>query len=130
STREEGERVESSNQSALIILSFTGSTIGSNYSMKYLDLTLPTAAENLACDEALLDWCEEEQGMETLRVWEAREYFVVLGYANKAEIEVNVKACRARRIPIFRRCSGGGVGPQRARWPEQSPVLMTEPGEA
>ena len=27
--------------------------------MKYLDLTLSTPAENLACDEALLDFCEE-----------------------------------------------------------------------
>ena len=26
--------------------------------MKYLDLTLPTPEANLACDEALLDWCD------------------------------------------------------------------------
>src|SRR5438477_9546401 len=98
--------------------------------MKYLDLTLPTAAENLACDEALLDWCEEEQGMETLRVWEAREYFVVLGYANKAEIEVNVKACRERRIPIFRRCSGGGAVLQGPGCLNYSLVMRTERADA
>src|SRR5512136_2851887 len=78
--------------------------------MKYLDLTLPTPAENLACDEALLDWCEEERGAdEVLRVWEPSDYFVVVGYANKVATEANVSACRAKGIPIHRRCSGGGT---------------------
>ena len=77
--------------------------------MKYLDLTLPTAAENLACDEALLDFCEESGGPEILRVWEPAQYFVVVGYANKVELEVNVENCRAKQIPILRRCTGGGA---------------------
>ena len=76
--------------------------------MKLLDLTLATPAENLACDEALLDWAEAGSG-EVLRFWESREHFVVVGYANKVETEVNVAACTARKIPIFRRCSGGGT---------------------
>src|SRR5271167_2847545 len=77
--------------------------------MKHLDLTLPSPAENLACDEALLDWCEENGGEEILRFWESPETFVVVGYANKIAAEVNVENCRAKRIPIFRRCSGGGT---------------------
>ena len=77
--------------------------------MKLLDLTLATPADNLACDEALLNWCESGDGGETLRFWEPREHFVVVGYANKVEREVNVAACRANEIPIFRRCSGGGT---------------------
>jgi lipoate-protein ligase A len=77
--------------------------------MKHLDLTLPTPAENLACDEALLDWREENGGEEILRFWESRETFVVVGYANKIATEVNVENCRAKQIPIFRRCSGGGT---------------------
>jgi lipoate-protein ligase A len=77
--------------------------------MQILDLTLPTPAENLACDEALLDACEENGGDEILRFWEARETFVVVGYANKIATEVNVENCRAKQIPIFRRCSGGGT---------------------
>jgi lipoate-protein ligase A len=77
--------------------------------MKLLDLTLPTPAENLACDEALLDWREEEHGDEILRFWESPEPFVVVGYANKIASEVNVPACEAKSIPIFRRCSGGGT---------------------
>jgi lipoate-protein ligase A len=78
--------------------------------MRHLDLTLPTPAENLACDEALLDWCEgggAEEGV--LRFWEPCQHFVVLGYANKAGAELDVEACRSRQIPILRRCSGGGA---------------------
>jgi lipoate-protein ligase A len=77
--------------------------------MKYLDLTLLTPEENLACDEALLDWCDSGSGPEVLRFWEAREYFVVVGYSNHVAREVNVAACRKRGIPILRRCTGGGT---------------------
>lgn len=76
--------------------------------MHCLDLTLDSPAANLALDEALLDGCEEG-GAEVLRFWESPEYFVVVGYANKVESEVNVSECRARNVPIFRRCSGGGT---------------------
>ena len=77
--------------------------------MKLLDLTLLSPAENLACDEALLDVAEAGDGGEVLRFWESRESFVVVGYANKVAAEVNVAACEARGIPILRRCSGGGT---------------------
>lgn len=77
--------------------------------MKYLDRPLPTPEANLACDEALLDWCEDGESDEILRVWEPAEHFVVLGYANCAAAEVNLEACRARQIPVLRRCSGGGT---------------------
>ncbi|MGH7993387.1 MAG: lipoyl protein ligase domain-containing protein, partial [Limisphaerales bacterium] len=66
--------------------------------MKLLDLTLASPAENLACDEALLNWSEAAGG-EILRFWEPREYFVVVGYANRVETEVNVAACQAHGIP-------------------------------
>jgi lipoate-protein ligase A len=77
--------------------------------MKHLDLTLPSPAENLACEEALLDAYDENGGEEVLRFWEARETFAVVGYANKIATEVNVAACVAKDVPIFRRCSGGGT---------------------
>ncbi len=77
--------------------------------MRHLDLTFPSPAENLACDEALLDWCESGKGAECLRFWESPVSFVVVGYANKVAIEVNIAACEARKIPILRRCSGGGT---------------------
>lgn len=77
--------------------------------MKFCDLTLPTAEENLACDEALLELCEMGACDEVLRFWEPNQYFVVLGYANRAETEVNLEFCRKQTIPLIRRCSGGGT---------------------
>lgn len=77
--------------------------------MKWFNLNLPAPAAQLAGDEALLDWCEAGLGEETLLFWEPRETFVVVGYANKVATEVNVAACAAKGIPIFRRCSGGGT---------------------
>jgi len=77
--------------------------------MNLLDLTFPTPNENLACDEALLDSCDAGDGPAVLRFWEPRQYFVVVGFSNRVEHEVNVAACRERGIPILRRCSGGGT---------------------
>lgn len=77
--------------------------------MKSLDLTLPTPAENLACDEALLEAAEHGTGDEILRFWESTTHFVAVGYADKISTEVNHAACLARGIPILRRCSGGGT---------------------
>jgi lipoate---protein ligase len=77
--------------------------------MTLLDLTFPTPAENLACDEALLDFFEDNGGDGALRFWGAENYFVVVGYANHVQKEVNVAACEGENVPIFRRCSGGGT---------------------
>lgn len=77
--------------------------------MKWIDLTLPSPEENLACDEALLDHCEEGAEGGILRFWEPTAYFVVLGYSNRWSTEVDASACAERGIPIFRRCSGGGT---------------------
>jgi lipoate-protein ligase A len=77
--------------------------------MTRLDLPPLPPAEQLAADETILDWCEAGHGGETLIFWEPRETFVVVGYANKVATEVNVAACGAKGIPIFRRCSGGGT---------------------
>jgi lipoate-protein ligase A len=95
--------------------------------IRYCDLTLPTPEENLACDEALLDWAEENRSAAgsaaartdntkalqstsgILRFWEPTRYFVVLGYANRLTTEVNTAFCRQNTIPIFRRCTGGGT---------------------
>ncbi|HOX58869.1 MAG TPA: lipoate--protein ligase family protein [Candidatus Paceibacterota bacterium] len=77
--------------------------------MKLCDLTLATPEENLACDEVLLNLCEAGESDELLRLWALPEYFVVLGYANKAATEVNLPYCHKHTIPVLRRCSGGGA---------------------
>jgi len=87
-------------------------TIGSSddaRQMKCLDLTLRTPAENLACDEGLLDFCEDGCGHEILRFWEPQTHFVVLGHANRVATEVDREACERLGIPVLRRCSGGGT---------------------
>jgi lipoate-protein ligase A len=83
--------------------------------MQRLDLTLPSPQENLALDEALLDWAEEnDANFEVLRWWESPQPFVVVGRSSRVEQEVDVAACAERRLPILRRSSGGAavvVGP-------------------
>jgi lipoate---protein ligase len=78
--------------------------------MKYLDLTLPDPASNLACDEALLELFETTGATEGLfRIWESESHFVVLGHSNRIDSEVNLAACESERISILRRSSGGGT---------------------
>lgn len=77
--------------------------------MKLFDHTFCTPAENLAADEIFLDAAENGDGGELLFFWQPRDIFVVAGYANKITSEVNVENCSAKKIPIFRRCSGGGT---------------------
>jgi lipoate-protein ligase A len=77
--------------------------------VKYLELTWPTPAENLACDEALLLDCEEGGADEVVRFWEPREHFAVLGYSGRTNAEVFLSRCREHRVPVLRRLSGGGA---------------------
>jgi lipoate---protein ligase len=77
--------------------------------VKLCELNLATPEENLACDEVLLDLCEANDADEVLRLWEPAQYFVVVGYANKAASEVNLAYCHANLIPVLRRCTGGGT---------------------
>ena len=90
------------------------------------DLSLPTPAENLACDEALLDLAEEQGGPPVLRFWESSVPFVVLGYANKVAEEVNLDQCRELGVPVLRRCSGGGTVVQGPGCLNYSVVLAME----
>lgn len=97
--------------------------------MLRLSLIPAPPAEQLAADEALLDWCEAGYGDELLLFWEPRETFIVVGYANRVATEVNVAACEARGIPIYRRCSGGGTVVQMPGGLNYSVILrITETG--
>jgi lipoate---protein ligase len=81
--------------------------------MRHLEYSYPTIAANLALDEALL--VEVEEGIEpVMRVWESPELAVVLGASGRRCEEVYVEACRADRVAVARRSSGGGtvlIGP-------------------
>jgi lipoate-protein ligase A len=83
--------------------------------MLHLDLTLPTAEENLALDEALLEEAEaSRRPREVLRIWEPRGVAVIVGRSSQVAREVSLDACRSRNVPILRRTSGGAavvIGP-------------------
>ena len=89
-----------------------------------------TPAQNLACDEALLEACDAGAGGEVLRLWESPSYFVVVGYGQSISREVNPAACRERGIPILRRSSGGGTVLQGPGCLNYSLVLRTGDHEA
>lgn len=76
--------------------------------MKRLALTLPTPAENLALDEALVESADRALfHPEVLRLWEPQQTFVVLGRSSSLAKEVNVPWCQSNGIKMFRRTSGG-----------------------
>jgi lipoate-protein ligase A len=77
--------------------------------MKYLDLTFTDGAQNLACEEALLEAAEQGQIEGVLRVWMAESYFIVTGYSNRAAREIDLAACDRLQIPVYRRFTGGGT---------------------
>jgi lipoate-protein ligase A len=78
--------------------------------MQRLLLTLPTPAENVALDEALLEWAEEGPAdTEVLRIWESPVPFVVAGRSSRVEQEIDVAECDRRGISVLRRSSGGAA---------------------
>ena len=77
--------------------------------MKQLHFPSVDPAAQLACDEAVLNWCEQTGEAEVLRFWEPATPFVVLGIGNHAGREADLAECAALGVPVFRRCSGGGA---------------------
>lgn len=73
-----------------------------------LDVELPSVAENLALDEALL--AEAHDGHRSgvvVRTWMAAEPTVVLGSSSHVELEVDLEACAAAGVTVVRRPTGG-----------------------
>lgn len=83
--------------------------------MYLLDHSMNSLGENLALDEALLEWIDTDcNTCEILRFWESSQYGVVLGASRKYRDDVRIDACQRNTIPVVRRSSGGGtvlVGP-------------------
>lgn len=78
------------------------------------DRTLVSVAEDLALDEAILIEADSGVGPAMVRFWERPAHAVVLGASRRIREDVDVDACRADGVPIFRRSSGGGtvvIGP-------------------
>lgn len=78
--------------------------------MQYFEVTLPSIAENLALDEALLEEAQASpDGSESLRIWQADSPFVVLGRSSRVAAEVQQEFAQHNAIPVFRRVSGGAT---------------------
>lgn len=99
----------------------------------WLDIELPTVAENLALDEALLLEASATSTPTTVvRTWMAHEPAVVLGSSSRVADEVDLDACRAAGVAVLRRPSGGlsvVLGPGCLMWtvvipcPEPTPTI-------
>lgn len=96
--------------------------------MKNIDLSFTRPEDNLAFDEALLDLCEEGSLGETIRFWETGRSFVVAGYSNKLESEVNLARCSQLDVPVLRRASGGGTVLQAPGCLNYALILRTDRG--
>jgi len=73
----------------------------------------------------LLELAEAGRQTEVLRFWEAARYFVVVGYGNRVEREVDLAFCQHNAMPILRRCTGGGTVVQGPGCLNYSLVLST-----
>jgi lipoate---protein ligase len=80
----------------------------------HLNVTLDTAAANVALDEALLAAAEDGTlPGEVLRLWESRTPAVVQGRSSP-DGEVRAAVCQSDGVPVVRRASGGAtvaIGP-------------------
>ncbi|MEI6637644.1 MAG: lipoate--protein ligase family protein, partial [Planctomycetota bacterium] len=98
----------------------------------WLDADLPTVAENLALDEALLaDVHEGLWGGPVIRTWMAAEPTVVLGSSSHLAAEIDPDACQAAGVGVLRRPSGGltvVLGPGCLMWSVIAPLPETAPG--
>jgi lipoate---protein ligase len=95
------------------------------------DVELPSVAENLALDEALL--AEAHEGRLTgavVRTWMAARPTVVLGSSSRVAEEVDLDACHAKDVDLVRRPSGGltvVLGPGCLMWSVVTTVMEPAP---
>ena len=91
----------------------------------WLDVTLPSAEQNLALDEALLELAHE--GLATtacVRTWMAAEPVVVLGSSSRGDEEIDRLFCETAGVQLVRRPSGGAtvvLGPGCLMWSVVTP---------
>jgi lipoate-protein ligase A len=64
---------------------------------------------NMALDEALLESVSRGRSLPVLRFYGWEPWAVSVGYFQGLEDEVNLEACKARKIDVIRRITGGGA---------------------
>ena len=68
-----------------------------------------SAFENMAIDHVLLDACHKGTGTNTVRFYRWSPSAVSIGRFQDIEEEVNLEACKERKIDVVRRISSGGA---------------------
>jgi lipoate-protein ligase A len=76
---------------------------------RLVDTGARSAAENMAMDEVLLEWKAAERIPHTLRFLQFSNPTVLVGHHQSVEEEVRLDYCRAHRIDVNRRLTGGGA---------------------
>lgn len=77
--------------------------------MIFKDISFPSAPENIAYDQSLLESAERGETGEALRFWEGEFFFIVLGRISKFEEDVKINEAQEDGIEIIRRMSAGGT---------------------
>jgi lipoate-protein ligase A len=77
--------------------------------MEIVNYLPDTPEEQIALDELLLQKAEADELGETLHLWSAKDYFVVLSRAGKIAEDCFQERCRQDNAKILRRISGGGT---------------------
>jgi lipoate-protein ligase A len=77
--------------------------------MQQVNFTSTDPAEQLACDEALLDRAEEGRIGECLRLYELSRPTVVMGLQDQHRRAARWKQCHRKGVVLLRRRSGGGT---------------------
>jgi len=72
-----------------------------------LDTGFSNGYDNMAIDESIFISCQQKKSPPTIRFYGWTPPAVSLGYFQKAENAVNLKACTKRGIEVVRRLSGG-----------------------
>ncbi|HYA93882.1 MAG TPA: DUF116 domain-containing protein [Thermodesulfobacteriota bacterium] len=76
---------------------------------RLIDTGARSGAENMALDDALLEWKAAETIPNTLRFLQFSSPTVLVGHHQSIEEEVRLDYCRAHGIDINRRLTGGGA---------------------
>ena len=76
---------------------------------RLMDTGARSAAENMAMDEALLEWKAAGKIPHTLRFLQFSNPTVLVGHHQLIEEEIRLDYCRAHGIDINRRLTGGGA---------------------
>jgi len=77
--------------------------------IRFLDLEVHTASENMAIDEAVLNTIAEEQSPPTLRFYRWKPSAVSIGIFQSLNDEVDTTYCDKQEIDYVRRLTGGGA---------------------